>query len=403
MTTGVVMKEKLTYELLALDPDEDAPAADAPGLLYSLRGYSALWRSPKVIENTFELRDGETVLHVSHIKPPTEIDSFGDREFGRAFIVTLTGEFDSIEPIREPLTGYLKDQKFDRLYLLKDEVSQSIACELYPYLYRIENQLRGYLIKFMSTRIGPAWWDMTVPQEARQKVNMRKKNETVFGKYIDNSAYLIDFDELGEIIYEQSSGFVTKADILNRIIALKETSDAIKELKTELQTNYQKLFRESFADKDFREKWKTFEVIRNKIAHSNLFTADDLSTGKRLAMEIETLIAEAENKTEEFVITEKELEAIKESFQESFSDWGKEITEAEFLRHLANRQAVYERTSGFVGISAFLRSLTNLGFAYFPAKAMLEKLESSGDLEIYSVPNPQGDHEVSAIKIVIES
>ena len=38
---------------------------------------------------------------------------------------------------------------------------------------------------------------------------MRKKNEQVFGKYVENSAYRIDFDELGEIVYEHSSGFRT--------------------------------------------------------------------------------------------------------------------------------------------------------------------------------------------------
>jgi hypothetical protein len=393
------MTDVLTYELLALDPTENTRCEDAPCLLYMLRGFTALWKAPKVNENEYQISDGTTVLHVGHVKPPSDADSVPNIAFGRAFIVTLTGHFDAIEPLREQLTAYLKDQKFDRLYVLKDEVSESIACQLYSYLYRIENQLRGYLIKFMSTRVGPAWWEMTVSQEMSQKVSMRKKNERIFGKHVMNSAYLIDFDELGEMIYEQSSGFVTKDDILKQINALPETPEAVKAFKRDLQTNYQKLFKESFADKGFREKWKAFEVLRNKIAHSNLFTANDLSEGKRLAEEIADLIVEADQKTDKLVITEKEREAIQESLIETSFSWQKDITEDEFLRQLENQEARFNRTGGFVGISVFLRYLTNLGYAYHTASAMLRRLGSQGEIEVYKVPNPEGEYDVSAVRI----
>lgn len=392
------MSENLTYELLALDPTENTRCEDAPCLLFMLRGFSGLWSSPKVHETDFKIVDGKTVLHVGHVKPP-EGAAAPDIAFGRAFIVTLSGPFDAVEPLREPLTAYLKDQKFDRLYVLKDEISESIACQLYPLLYRIENQLRGYLIKFMSTRIGPAWWDMTVSQEMNQKVSMRKKNERVFGKHVENNAYLIDFDELGEMIYEQSSGFVTKADILKQINALPETSEALKSFKAELQTNYQKLFKESFADKGFREKWKAFEILRNKIAHNNLFTADDLTNGKKLAEEISALIIVADKKTEDLVITEKEREAIQDAVIETSFSWQKEIPERDFLRHLRIQEEKYGRTNGFVGISAFLRYLTNLGYAYHMAQSTLRRLDAQDIIEVYQVENPQGEHDVSAIRI----
>ena len=394
------MTESLTYELLALDPTESTRCEDAPCLLYMLRGFSGLWQNASVREADFKIVDGSTTLHVGHVKASgDEEEGDPDASFGRAFIVTLSGQFDAIESLREPLTAYLKDQKFDRLYVLKDQVSEFIACQLYPFLYRIENQLRGYLIKFMSTRIGPAWWDMTVSQEMNQKVSMRKKDERVFGKHVENNAYLIDFDELGEMIYEQSSGFVTKADIVKKINSLSETPEAIKALKAELQTNYQKLFKESFADKGFREKWRTFEVLRNKIAHSNLFTAEDLESGRQLAEELETLIVEADSKTEELVITEKEREALQEAVIETSFSWQKEIPERDFLRHLRVQEERFGRKNGFVGISVFLRYLTNLGYAYHMAQSMLRRLDTQGIVEVYKVPNPEGEHDVSAIRI----
>ncbi|MCK4356733.1 hypothetical protein KAW44_06600 [Candidatus Bipolaricaulota bacterium] len=397
------MNDKLTYELLALDPTEDTRSEDAPCLLFMLRGYSALWKTPEVREDEFLIQDGTTMLHVGQVKTPVSEDSAIDVSFGRTFIVTLTGHLDTIEPLREPLTAYLKDQKFYKLYVLKDEVSESIACQLYPYLYRIENLLRGYLINFMSTRVGPAWWEMTVSREMSQKVSMRKKNERVFGKYVENSAYLIDFDELGEIIYEQSSGFVTKEDILKHINELPETPDVIKSFKRDLQSNYQKLFKESFADKGFREKWKAFAILRNKIAHSNLFTAQDLSDGKRLAKEIAELIEAADRKTEDFVITEKEREAIQESIIEASFSWQKNITQEELLRQLSSLEAHFSRTGGFVGVTYFVRHLTNLGYAYYEASTMLRQLDKQGTVEVYKVKNPEGEYEVSAVRMNLQN
>ena len=186
-------------------------------------------------------------------------------ELGRAFIVTLTGPYGEIECRREPLAALLKGQEFELLYVLRDQVSEQIACALYPHLYRVENLLkRGYLIRFMATHIGPRWWELTASSEMTLKAKMRKKNERVFGRYIENSAYLIDFDELGEIVYEHSSGFRTREDIVGRISGLAETPEAIRALKQELQSNYYKLFKESFADNNFKEKWEQFEAIRKQ-------------------------------------------------------------------------------------------------------------------------------------------
>ncbi len=236
------MSNELTFEILALDPKEDTKCEDPPALLAMLLGYTRLWQfpSPKVNWKGFTIKDDHKTLHVGHVKSP-EDDS---TPFGRAFIVTLTGRFDAIEEYREMLAAHLKDIKYGQLYVLKDEVSESISCTLYPYLYRIENQLRRYLSKFMLTRIGPKWWENTVSKEMNLKVSTRKKNERVFGKHVETNAYLIDFDELGELIYEQSSGFVTKEDILKRINQLPETEAAVKAFKNDLQSNYQKLFKE---------------------------------------------------------------------------------------------------------------------------------------------------------------
>ncbi len=173
-------------------------------------------------------------------------------DLGRAFIVTLVGPYDEIEYRREPLAALLKGQEFELLYVLKDQVSEKIACLLYPHVYRIENLLRGYLIRFMATHIGPRWWELTASSEMTQKAKMRKKNERVFGRYIENSAYLIDFDELGEIVYEHSPGFRTREDIEEAFLQWRNVEWIDQEF--ELEGGRSAIYRHAHALNLFRKR-----------------------------------------------------------------------------------------------------------------------------------------------------
>jgi hypothetical protein len=185
------MNNNLTFEMLALDPDEQTRCQDAKSLLHMVRGYSELWTEANVSEEDCRIYDGDATLGIMPVDRTSDAEVAAD--FGRAFFIAITGTYDAVEWRRAPLTAFLKDQKFRSLYVVRDEASQHIACLLYPYLYRIENLLRGYLIKFMSTRIGPGWWENTVSSEVVDKAKKRKGNERVFGKHVDNSAYLYRF------------------------------------------------------------------------------------------------------------------------------------------------------------------------------------------------------------------
>lgn len=378
----------LAYQLLALDPAPKTRCEDSMSLLYLIRGFTNLWSAPQVQEQDCKLIDGLTSLLIVAATPDSEIEEDAGR--GRSFILTLTGPFEQIEPKREPLAAFLKDMDFDLLYVLKDEVSEQIACKLYPQLYRIENLLRGYLIRFMATRIGPRWWELTASTEMADKAKMRKKNERVFGKHIENSAFLIDFDELGEIVYKQSSGFLTREDIVNRVSNLAETPEAIKRLKKELQSNYDKLFKEAFADKGFKDKWKQFEILRNKIAHNNLFTTDDLACGDSLAKDLTSIIFSADAEAQRLVISAEEREAIKEQVARAATWQTRDLTEQEFFEELdAALEWANGHEGGFVGLTYFTNNiLIPKGYSYFSCHSMIESLNKRGALEIYHVPHP---------------
>lgn len=391
----------LAYQLLALDPSKKSRCENATSLLFLIRGFTKLWKSPKVSETEARIIDGSTSLSVVEVEDTSQQGSAAD-ELGRAFILTLSGVFTEIEPMREPIAAFLKDQDFELLYVLRDQVSEEIACKLYPHLYRIENLLRGYLIRFMATHIGPRWWELTASTEMADKARMRKKNERVFGKHIENSAFLIDFDELGEIVYEQSSGFLTREDIVGRISNLSETPEAIRDLKQALRSNYHKLFKESFADKNFKDKWKQFETLRNKIAHNNLFTADDLRLGGQLATEITDILSAADAEAAKLVISNEEREAIKEQVIAKTSSWeAAELNEDIFLRELDEVEKKFASRNMFVGLTHFVNNiLMPKRFAYSGCHAMIERLSKSGLIEVYYVPNVNDSaKQVAAIRM----
>src|SRR5437868_3804174 len=100
----------LSYQLLALDPSEKTRCENAVSLLHLIRGFSKLWKAPKVFETDCRITDGGATLSVAAVEDANESAQATGEELGRAFIVTLTGIYDEIESRREPLAAFLKGQ-----------------------------------------------------------------------------------------------------------------------------------------------------------------------------------------------------------------------------------------------------------------------------------------------------
>lgn len=361
---------EVNFELLAVDTKDASVIQNDTNLLHSLLANGQLWKNPSLQENR-RITDGTITVEVQSLTP----DKNSEESFSKGFFVRVNGNYSEVEPLRKSVTQYLKSQNFDSLYILIDQASERIACELYPLIYQVENLLRQYLIKFMVTRLGPNWWDATATSEWNQKVRQRKNNEIVFGEHIDNKAYLIDFGDLGKMIYAQSSGFTNKEDILKRINELEETPEAIRILKEQLQSNYQRFFRESFKDKGFQEKWERLEKLRHKVAHNNLFTASDLEEGKVLASQLISIMQEADTHVEKVVLEVEEKKAIQESFIAQGYAWNV-ITESEFLEELRRREEYFSKGNGFVGLAHFVKMhLGAKGYSYKSSYDMASRLD----------------------------
>lgn len=360
--------------------------------------YSVLSNAQITIDGSYDKSKHEISFSNTKIKISKIVTDSSQTHIGKGFLLMAKGTYSELEPLRERLVAHIKSQNFGQLYILKDDVSQKIACNLYPLLYQVENALRGYLIRFMSTRIGPRWWEATATGEWRKKVKERKDNETVFSKYADSNAYFIDFADLGKMVYEQSSGFNSPDEVIRKISECAETPEAIKKLKEELKSNYQKFFKEHFSNNNFQQKWVLLQWYRNKIAHNNLFIEQDELEAKKLTEELLKIISNASNEIPNIHIEESERAAIRESIVERGFAFDV-VTEDKFLAELERAEQYFHEPGTFVGLSYFIRGhLGPMGYDYTSSYSVAEKLQALCKVEFYKTKHPTDDYEVTAIR-----
>lgn len=391
------MKTSYIFEILALDSTGHCTIKTSLALAYSLMSNSGIWINPKLRDNKIHDDGLNITLGINEISKEEEQDI----NIKNTLIIKLKGDFEEVEQIRIKVLKHLNSVGFDKTYVLTDEISSKIACEIYPKINEAENLLRKYLMKFFVTKLGPSWWNVTADSEMNKKVNQRKNNELVFANYIDNKAYLIDFGELGKIVHSQSSGFISREDIVSKVLDLEESSEAIKKLKAELESNYTKFFKDTFKTNNFQQKWEELEKLRHKVAHNNLFTKHDLERSEELT----TLLIEIINKANEsidsiqFNLEEKDL--LKENISSSLGTF-EVITKEVLLKKLAESETWAKRTrDNFVGLKHFVTNyLGSIGYDYRSSYELINQLEAEGILELYDYKGSNNLYPVTAIKSI---
>ncbi len=385
------------FEIICIDPNGSTNITTERSLKYNLLSNEKIWRKAEYSEKFIEDRELNIKLF-AHI-----IDDKKALDFRAGFKITLAGTFDILEPIRVGLVEHLKNAKFETVYVLTDDVSETISRGIYPQINSVENLLRKYLIQFFITQLGTNWWTNTSDDKMKQKIRERKDNERVFSRFIDNQAYLIDFGDLGKLIYSQSSGYNEKKDIIEQLEKISEIGQLI-EFREKLKPNYSKYFLKTFKEKDFQSQWQELEKIRHKVAHNNLFVIGDFEEADKLTTELKKIIESAisdidQNKVD---LTTLDKVAIRESFFSSFNPSAYIITEEEFLKALDETQTwANTQASGFVGLGHFIKEVLTerKGFSFGPSSALVNILVDKGEIEIFEIPGLDNKpHSVKAIR-----
>ncbi len=311
------MSSNFIFELLCIDPDD---ISDQRGFIHAISYSNDVWngKSPIITKdkNGNDFIKGEsgltvTVINVDTSKILTDLVE-------AAFVLRVESPmFEPLEPFRQRLLRHLSEKlRFAHLRVLQDDISSEIANQLYPKINAVENLLRRYLIKFFFQRVGMSWWEVTATPKMIDKVKARQRNRSnQFSYFINSDIEFADFDDLGLLIYKQSTGFNEPEKVLERLTSI-ETLEELHELKGNLEGNYTKYFKTFFRDKNFERLWKEMSKIRNKVAHQATFFHSELRKGIELSSELTSIIKEAESHIDEIVLSLKEKQAIHQAAAE---------------------------------------------------------------------------------------
>ena len=291
-----------------------------------------------------------------------------------------------------------------------DDVSTTIAKKLYLVINRVEQLLRRYLTKFFIQRLGIGWWELTASKTMIEKMKIRRldRNDRI-STLVDTDINLIDFDDLGELVYKLSSGFNATDKIVSKIRSIY-TLDELNQFKADLKGNYTKYFKRYFKDHEFESQWRELYKIRNKVAHQGVFYKTELERGLSLSNSIVKMIETAEkdmdglqadysetireqdfNDTETSGTTLRQTAGVKVVGKIDLGDYSYHYTghhaiidEEELLNELADCED--SRNSGYVGLKWFVAThLAVKGFSIGSTYGIINTLADQGRLELYDI------------------
>ncbi|MBH8563797.1 hypothetical protein I8748_16640 [Nostoc sp. CENA67] len=417
----------LKFELLCIDQQEKVKFKKPKNFILALSIIESLWHSePSFSEDNLEINDNIQQIKVS-VQPFDTSKMVTGGRFSSAYYIVVEGEFDNIEPFRIKFMDQLKDLGFDHRQILIDDISNKIAHLIYPLINNIETLLRRYLVKFFITKIGTDWWSIAVSKENRDKANSKKNNEVVFSKMVVTNVTLLNFDQLGKIIYSQSSIFTKIEDVISKVKAATDLESLKEEL---LEGNYAKYFKDTFEQNDFQNKWEQLTHIRNKVAHNNYFVQKDLDLANDLCKKLKQIINDADSSIDALTLSiadkeavikaidlandlakiekeEKQLEQQEGRINEELED---SSLKAESLgqpylvlreEDLISQLRECSKLKEFIGLKSFVRDhLGQQGYSFNSSYALINLLADRGKIAIYEVPNPYGQFNTTAIKLI---
>jgi hypothetical protein len=416
--------KEYSFEVLILDPNGKSEILSPKSLVYGLMSTEKLWDNAQSVENggAFSINDGAIELK---IKPVDTSSTLYDLIEAGFLIKIKSLDFEKLEKFRHPFVIHLRNRlSFEHIRILTDDISTEISNKAYPLINELENLLRRYISKFFTQKIGLDWWEKAVPDKVIEKTKMRTGNENVFSNIVQTDLTLIDFDDLGEIIYKHKLGFNRPQNLADSLVSIT-TLEELEKLKADLDSNYNRFFKQNFKDKNFDKKWKQLFKVRNKVAHNNLFVLEDLESTIALHKELKEIILSAESKIDEFKFSVEEQVAIRETFTEKeeqdenaprlkvlgkvdISGFDKDdnesrfdiITEEEFMKVLERaEESVRKSHFKYVGLKSFITKLLgSKGYSFGPSYALANILKEQEKVEIYDVEDDMSYWPVKAIR-----
>lgn len=398
---------RLKFEVIAVTQAKARQNMGVQQLLNKMSGCSGLWTDFSLVETSTEsVFEPSTNTKLS----VTNLVSEEKSEAGwRGFQCVL--EFDAARisaesDIRMELMEGFNGEAFNEIFVTRDDFSEQVAGDLYPYLFRVENALRRYLTKFYTIARGPKYLSEVIVDK-KSEATSRIKEWGQWSAHLQKTGHIFayDFDKLGELLYSTEPQKLQNLE--SKVLEIEpsntqETTAALEELQSELRSNFAKYFQQHFKSTDFKSKWESLTRVRNRIAHTGLFSYSDredfISESDVILTDIENAYANLDN----FKITDETIEKLEASIKQTPAEVQPTLGIKDVIQNFI--KAEYEDSLSrdrFIALSLARSKMINryAQFEEFEIGEALSALISEGQLVKYYVKNPRNpEHPVSAIR-----
>lgn len=401
----------MKFEILCLDSAETVKSRTVKTLLYALMANVTLFDNAYMDDANGEIKDDrrKLLLHITQF--PMDKILTGER-YSVAFVICAKcDDIEMLDTFRIQLVDYIKTIGFSNVRILLDEVSQSIAVSLYPSLYILENKVRTFIINFFLKNLGTNWTRFALSGDTLIKIKNRRGNDKIFvsSNRVDSDVSLIDFDELGKILYNENSILSSKkADNVAIIIEKISTATDLAVLKSEvLEGNFSKYFKDCFTQRDFQSKWFELYYYRNKLAHNGSFSQEEAKCCESLCESISAIIDTAYEKLDTFRLSVSDQEALMDVVKE-FANEDQENTSpssSKFVpvteKILIEELSIAQKALPFVGLRYFvIELLGKKGYDYDSSFTIINYLEDKGIVKLMKMENSNFEYPTTVISLV---
>lgn len=244
------------------------------------------------LKMNIELNTYDILLH----KQTFERDA--KEELNTLEVTITTDNSDDIYNVKVKVKDVLK-KYYKEIFILMDTHNQIICSQLYSQIYKVENQFREVINRYMVRKYGVAWFKQNIKDE------FQSKSKQYSGWYnrqyedfrdIQSEVFNLQTDDLIKMLEKSYINQLDKSEV----DAITNLKDKLKDKATlVLQNEYLNLNSiwdtdiKSMLPDDFNDLWKEFTNMRNMIAHNKPICM-------KLKQDIETMVKRLEGVLDSF-------------------------------------------------------------------------------------------------------
>lgn len=191
---------------------------------------------------------------------------------------------------------------------LHNDVGTYYSIKSYPFIHKIENNLRKLISKFMLINVGVEWHRKALNNDITQSLE-RRKTINNFSDYLQN----VDFIDLSDVLFKPYRiGEISDIDDIIKN-STSNTDIEIDKLKSFLpKSNWERYFSKmlNINENSLKNKWEKLYLLRNDVAHNRFINKESYQQIVNIFNDINPKIEAAINHLSEIKLTSSDVKNI---------------------------------------------------------------------------------------------